>query len=57
MLQEVNHEKAGQKQGNTKLVPQEQNHQRAGQNLRNTEGELDRLSGAIVVYQPICTAN
>ncbi|NP_001345851.1 ubiquitin carboxyl-terminal hydrolase 17-like protein B isoform 2 [Mus musculus] len=57
VLQEQDHQKAGQKQENTKLTPQEQNHEKGGQNLRNTEGELDRLSGAIVVYQPICTAN
>jgi ubiquitin carboxyl-terminal hydrolase 17 len=57
VLQEVNHKKAGQKHGNTKLMPQKQNHQKAGQNLRNTEVELDLPADAIVIHQPRSTAN
>ncbi|XP_021010734.1 ubiquitin carboxyl-terminal hydrolase 17-like protein D, partial [Mus caroli] len=57
VLQEQGHQKARQKQENTKLTSREQNHQKAGKNLRNTEGELDLPADATVIHQPRSIAN
>ncbi|XP_021066647.1 ubiquitin carboxyl-terminal hydrolase 17-like protein A isoform X2 [Mus pahari] len=57
VLQEQNHQKAGQNHRNTEIVPQEQNYQKAGQNLRTTEHERDLPADATVIHQPRSTAN